>query len=104
MEWLGDFFNAMMSDFHGWATQLTAWFVIKSTTAYVEFKIWSISFMWDVAHEILISYDFSGFISRILNSMPPQIQGPVRFLGIPEGITMLTQAALTKYCMKFFGV
>lgn len=104
MEWLGDFFNAVMSDFYGLLAQFAAWFVIKSTTAYIEFKIWSITFMWDVAKEVLISYDFAGFISRTLNSMPPQIQGPVRFLGIPEGITMLTQAAVTKYCMKFFGV
>ena len=104
MEWLGDFFNAMMSDFYGWFTQFSAWFIIKSTTAYIEFKIWAISFSWDVAKEILISYDFSGFISRTLNLLPPQIQGPVRFLGIPEGITLLSQAAVTKYCLRFFGV
>lgn len=104
MEWLSDFISSFMFDLYGWATQLAAWLVIKSTTAYVEFKIWSITFMWDVAKQILISYDFAGFISRTLNSLPSQIQGPVRYLGIPEGITMLTQAAVTKYCMRFFGV
>lgn len=104
MEWLSDFISSFMLDLYGWSSQLAAWLVIKSTIAYIDFKIWSITFMWEVANQILISYDFSGFISRTLNSLPPQIQGPVRFLGIPEGITLLLQAAVTKYCMKFFGV
>lgn len=95
---ISDFFN---EDIYQFCVDAFAWFVTWSTIALVQFKIWAVSFSWDVAKSILETFDISGKISSSMSSVPGDVQNLLFFFRVPEVITNLFAGLVGRYSMRF---
>ncbi|MGL5471748.1 MAG: DUF2523 family protein, partial [Shewanella sp.] len=73
MEWLGEFFNSFFNDIYQLAVQFAAWFAVRMAVQWVEFKLFLLTFTWDVAREVLLNIHFSELLSSSFNSLPPSV-------------------------------
>lgn len=74
MEWLGEFFNSFFNDIYQLAVQFGAWLAVKMIVSWVEFKLFLLTFSWDVAKQILVNIHFSELISQSFNSLPADMR------------------------------
>ncbi len=103
MEWMGDFFNGFFNDIYQLAVQFAAWISVKLAIQWVEFKIFLLVFSWDVAKEILINLQFSDLISSAFNNLPPMAKGILLYLHIDKGLSIITQAFITRLLLTQLG-
>ena len=103
MEWMGDFFNGFFNDIYQLAVQFAAWISIKLAIQWVEFKLFLLVFSWDVAKEILINLQFSDLISASFNNLPPMLKGILLYLHIDKGLSIVTQAFITRLLLTQLG-
>ncbi|ELV7509732.1 DUF2523 family protein [Aeromonas veronii] len=103
MEWLGEFFNSFFSDIYQLLVQFGAWLSIKLVIAWVEFKLFLLTFTWDVAKEILVNLHFSELISASFNSLPDTMRSLLLYLHIDKGLAIITQAFVTRFLLSIMG-
>ncbi|HAT1542662.1 DUF2523 domain-containing protein [Aeromonas hydrophila] len=103
MEWMGDLFNGFFSDIYQLAVQFAAWISIKLAIQWVEFKIFLLTFSWDVAKQILINLQFSDLISASFNNLPAEMKGILLYLRLDKGISIITQAFIARFLLNMFG-
>lgn len=98
-----------VSDFHQsgiyqFFKQVFAQFIIYSTVAYIEFKIFMLGFAYDVAKEILNQLSFSTLLSQAWGSIDSNTAHLLGFFKIPEAINIVLSAKVTKFVLKFIGL
>ena len=71
------------------------------TLASLKFKLRIINFAWDVAKQILIDLNFSATFNEYYSLIPDYIQVNLSALRIPQGITLIVTALVTKYVLRF---
>lgn len=103
MEWMSDFFNVFFNDIYQLAVQFAAWIAVKLAIQWVEFKIFILTFSWDVAKQILINLQFSDLISASFNNLPSQMRGILLYLHVDKGLSILTQAFVTRFLLNMLG-
>jgi hypothetical protein len=103
MEWLGDLFNGLFNDIYNLAVQVTAWIAVKMAIQWVEFKLFMLMFSWDVAREILINLQFSDLISTSFNNLPESVRDILLYLHFDKGLSVMTQAFVTRFMLNIFG-
>ncbi|MBL0594139.1 DUF2523 family protein [Aeromonas veronii] len=103
MEWLGEFFNSFFSDIYQLLVQFGAWLSIKLVISWVEFKLFLLTFTWDVAKEILVNLHFSELISASFNSLPDTMRSLLLYLHIDKGLAIITQAFVTRFLLSIMG-
>ncbi|MNF47403.1 hypothetical protein D3C84_285960 [compost metagenome] len=103
MEWLGDLFNGLFNDIYNLAVQVTAWIAVKMAIQWVEFKLFMLMFSWDVAREILINLQFSDLISSSFNNLPESVRDILLYLHFDKGLSVMTQAFVTRFMLNIFG-
>ncbi|HBL02210.1 MULTISPECIES: DUF2523 family protein [Aeromonas] len=103
MEWLGEFFNSFFADIYQLAVQFGAWLAIRLAVQWVEFKLFLLTFTWDVAKEILVNVHFSELLSSSFNSLPPTMKGILLYIHLDKGLTILTQAFVTRFMLNMMG-
>lgn len=103
MEWLGDLFSGLFNDIYNLAVQVTAWISVKLAIQWVEFKLFMLMFSWDVAREILINLQFSDLISQSFNNLPASVRDILLFLHFDKGLSVITQAFVTRFLLNMFG-
>lgn len=103
MEWLGYFFQDFFSEIYSMMVQFSAWIVVKFAVSWVEFKIFMLTFSWDVAREILINIQFSELISSSFNSLPPMMKGILLYIHFDKGLAIMTQAFVTRFLLNIMG-
>ena len=103
MEWLGDLFNGLFNDIYNLAVQVTAWITVKMAIQWVEFKLFMLMFSWDVAREILINLQFSDLISTSFNNLPESVRDILLYLHFDKGLSVITQAFVTRFMLNIFG-
>lgn len=103
MEWLGYFFYDFFNDIYLMFVQLSAWIVIKFSISWLNFKIFMLNFSWDVAKEILINIQFSDLISNSFNSLPPMMKGILIYIHFDKGLSIMTQAFVTRLLLNIMG-
>lgn len=103
MEWLSDFFSGFTSDIASFFSQLAQWCMYTAVTQYIEFKIWFIQTAWAAAKDVLVAYDFSSLISMGFNYLPDDVRSYLISLDVPEGLTVVSQAFVTRFIMNRFG-
>lgn len=103
MEWLGDMFGGLFSDFYNLAVQVTAWISVKLAIQWVEFKLFMLMFSWDVAREIMINLQFSDLISQSFNNLPASVRDILLYLHFDKGLSVITQAFVTRFLLNMFG-
>lgn len=103
MDWLGDLFGGLFNDIYNLAVQVTAWISVKLAIQWVEFKLFMLMFSWDVAREILINLQFSDMISSSFNSLPASVRDILLYLHFDKGLSVITQAFVTRFILNIFG-
>ena len=103
MEWLGEFFNSFFSDIYQLIVKFGAWLSIKLVIAWVEFKLFLLTFTWDVAKEIIVNLHFSELISASFNSLPDTMRSLLLYLHIDKGLAIITQAFVTRFLLSIMG-
>lgn len=103
MEWLGGFFNSFFADIYQLAVEFGAWLAIRMAVQWVEFKVFLLTFTWDVAREILVNVHFSELLSSSFNSLPPTMRGILLYIHLDKGLTILTQAFVTRFILNMMG-
>jgi len=103
MEWLGDLFSGLFNDIYELAVQVTAWISVKMAIQWVEFKLFMLIFSWDVAREILINLQFSDLISQSFNNLPDTVRDILLYLHFDKGLSIVTQAFVTRFLLNMFG-
>lgn len=103
MEWLGDLFSGLFNDIYNLAVQITAWISVKLAIQWVEFKLFMLMFSWDVAREILINLQFSDLISQSFNNLPASVRDILLYLHFDKGLSVITQAFVTRFLLNMFG-
>lgn len=103
MEWMSDFFNGFFNDIYQLAVQFAAWITVKLAIQWVEFKIFLLTFSWDVAKQILINLQFSDLISASFNNLPSQMREIMLYLHVDKGLSILTQAFVTRFLLNMLG-
>ncbi|WP_425892661.1 DUF2523 family protein [Aeromonas veronii] len=103
MEWLGDFFNSFFNDIYQLAVQLGAWLAVKMVVSWVEFKLFLLTFSWDVAKQILVNIHFSELVSQSFNALPADMRGMLLYLHLDKGLTILSQAFVTRFLLNMMG-
>ena len=103
MEWLGDLFSGLFNDIYNLAVQVTAWISVKLAIQWVEFKLFMLMFSWDVAREILINLQFSDLISQSFNNLPASVRDIFLYLHFDKGLSVITQAFVTRFLLNMFG-
>ncbi|MDX7900059.1 DUF2523 family protein [Aeromonas media] len=103
MEWLGDLFSGLFNDIYNLAVQVTAWISVKLAIQWVEFKLFMLMFSWDVVREILINLQFSDLISQSFNNLPASVRDILLYLHFDKGLSVITQAFVTRFLLNMFG-
>lgn len=103
MDWLGDLFSGLFNDIYNLAVQVTAYVSVKLAIQWVEFKLFMLMFSWDVAREILINLQFSDLISSSFNSLPASVRDILLYLHFDKGLSVITQAFVTRFILNIFG-
>lgn len=103
MDWLGDLFSGLFNDIYNLAVQVTAWISVKLAIQWVEFKLFMLMFSWDVAREVLINLQFSDMISSSFNSLPASVRDILLYLHFDKGLSVITQAFVTRFILNIFG-
>ena len=103
MEWLSEFFGAFFNDIYNLTVQFSAWIVVRFALQWVEFKLFMLSFTWDVAKEVLLNIHFSELLSSSFNSLPPTVRGILLYLQFDKGLAILTQAFVTRFMLNMMG-
>lgn len=103
MEWLSDLFGGLFNDIYNLAVQVTAWFAVKLAIQWVEFKLFMLMFSWDVAREILINLQFSDLISQSFNNLPNDVRDILLYLHLDKGLSVITQAFVTRLLLNIMG-
>lgn len=90
-----DFFSGqLLKDFSGYLIQkLTVW--------YLEAKIEAIQFAWGIAQNILTDLSLSQRITDTLTALPQDVRNVMNFLRVPEAITNLLTAYVTRFVLRF---
>lgn len=78
--------------------------IIKALTLWgIEFKMYMISLSWDVASEILDSLSITDELESAWSSMDSDVLAIATSLRIPDAISMIMNAYVTRYVMRFLG-
>jgi hypothetical protein len=67
---------------------------------WLEIKLWSISFAWDIAKEFLATMNLSGLINSSFSGLSQNSRAALQFFRVPEAINILMSACATRYVMK----
>ncbi|WP_421182277.1 DUF2523 family protein [Aeromonas enteropelogenes] len=103
MEWLGDFFSGFFNDIYNLAVQFSAWLAVRLAVQWVEFKLFMLTFTWDVAREILLNIKFSEMLSLAFDQLPGSVRGMLLYLHFDKGLAILSQAFVTRFMLNIMG-
>jgi hypothetical protein len=84
-------------------TEFTAYLIISFTISFIESQIWLLSFSWDIAREILTTFDISGKIQTAFDETPSEIRSLLYFFRIPEVLTNIFSGLIGRYVFRFLG-
>jgi len=110
-----EFFNKVITFFsqvsefiyngiYEFSTKAFAEFIIQSTIAYIEFKLFMIRFAWDTAKQIMAQLNISAVLNSAYSSLDGNVLGILTVLHVPDGINLILSAMVTKFVLRFMGM
>lgn len=97
---ISDWFDLGIFDFF---TQVFKQIVAYLVVAQIKFKIWAITFSWEVAKTILFNLHLSSVIQASWNTLDSQTLGYLNFFRVPESLNILIQAVITRMTLNLMG-
>lgn len=73
---------------------------------YLQIKslLWSVKFMWGIASVIISDFGVSGIINSAVGHISPALGGFLYKFGFFDGIGIVLNAAVTRFCMDMTGI
>jgi hypothetical protein len=90
--WIYQFVTSAFSEFIKWS-------FLES----LKFKLWVMTFSFDIAANMLNSFHFSDKLSSAFGALPASIVNFLSVLKIPESLNIVSTAYLTRFVMRFLG-
>tara|TARA_B100001971_G_C17734375_1_gene307558 strand:- start:51 stop:422 length:372 start_codon:yes stop_codon:yes gene_type:complete len=78
--------------------RVAAWFIVS----WIEFKVWALSFSYDVAVLVVSSFNLTAQIEAYLQSMSPVMYNWVSYLRIIDGVNILLSSYGAAMIMRLF--
>jgi hypothetical protein len=72
--------------------------------AKVQFLVFIIPLLWSVAKEFLASLHLSELLASAWSSLDPSVTSFAAYLRIPEAISMMLSAHVTRFLMRMIGL
>jgi len=99
------FFNALWSYLTDNIYDFVVWifrgFVEYSTLESLKFALVAVNFSWDVAKAILQDLQFAALLTNAFTALPGEVQGLLNICRVPDAISLLVTAMVTKYVLRF---
>jgi len=97
---ISDFFTTGIYDF---AVSVTSYFITMLTIGKIESQIWLMGFAWDIAKDIIQTFDVSGKIQTAFDQTPSEIRSYLYFFRIPEVLTNIFSGLVGRYVFRIVG-
>lgn len=88
-----EFFTKVFAEYIKWA--IVGWY---------KFKLQSIIFAYDIASEMLSSFNVSGAVDAAFSSLDSDIAQIISFFRIPEALNIIFTAYTTRIVIQFLGL
>ncbi|TRW98995.1 DUF2523 family protein [Candidatus Methylobacter oryzae] len=98
------FWDFVTHGIYDFAVKWLANWVIYATISTITFKLWAISFAWDIAQEILSQLNITSAIQSAWSALDSRIMDAISFFRIPEAINIILTAHVTKFVLRFLGL
>lgn len=96
-QFIVDFFNDIRDFVNDLLVFLVGWVIIY----WIEIKIASITFAWDIAGAILVNFQVSDIVNNAWSSLSPETQSAFSFFNVPEALTLIFQGFVTRFVIGF---
>lgn len=101
IETLNAIYEFITSGIYDFFVESFSWFATKLTIISIQFKVWILGFSWDVAKEILTTFDMSSKIQTAFDQVPSTERQLLYFFRLPEVISNLMAGLLGRYVFRF---
>ena len=101
---INSFLDYINNGIYEFATKVFAQFIKYSLLAQLQFKLFIIPFAWDVAKELLQTFNISPMISAAWSSLDYRTVQIATSLRIPEALNFIISAFGTKFVLKYTGL
>lgn len=102
-EFRQDVENIRSTGIYEFFTKVFAEYIKWAVVGWYKFKLQSIVFAYDVASEILTSYNLKEVVEQAFSSLDGRLVKIISFLRIPEAINMILSAYTTRLVLNFMG-
>lgn len=76
--------------------------IVESLTiAALDFILWALPFAWDVAQNIILDMQLDAILQSAWSNLDSQILGLASLLRIPDVVSLLMSASITKFVLRF---
>ncbi len=93
-----DFFLSGIYDF---IVEAYALFVEFMTVSAISFILWAVGFAWDISVQIIENLGLQQALDSAWGEVPPDAAQVMMFFAIPDVVSILLNAFLTAYVLKF---
>jgi len=104
IEFFNNITDFVFNGIYQFAVEVFAQYVIWSTIATIEFKLWMIGFAWDVAQSILSQLNVFNELNAAFASLDSEVLSIISFFAIPQALSIILSAATTKFVLRFMGM
>lgn len=95
--------NFFQTDLIVLLTKFTAWFVQWSVVALWKAKLALLGFSWGVAQQIMSNLNISSYLNGAWSSLNSSVLSMLTFFRIPDAVSMILSASVTKFVFRFLG-
>lgn len=81
----------------------TAHLIKEAIIGWIKIKLFVVKFCWGVAQELLRDLGVNGLLSSAWGLLDQQTRELLAWLKVPEGVTLILNASVTKFVMRFVG-
>ncbi len=101
INFFNDIYNFLVNGIYDFMVWVFAGLVQTLTLFSIKFQIMAARFGWDTAVSIINNSHIAAYIETAWTSIPPQISSLLSLLQIPQFISIVFTAFVTKYVMRF---
>lgn len=101
INFFGLFWDFVTKGIYDLLVWLVKGFIEYFTLESLSFLVWAVRFAWDIAKGILQDLGYFAALSSAMAGIDPEILGLISVLRIPDALTIIVSAAVTKYVLRF---
>lgn len=101
LEALNALYEWVASGVYTFFVDLWAWVALKAMTWWFDALLWKLTFVWDVASEVISSLGVANEINARLAALEPNSAALVRYAKVPEALNLVATAGVSNVLLRF---